>query len=168
MAALLSLIPGKDIFYGALIIALLLFGWHEVNHLKAEGATKEVAALKISSDKLVAQEAAHVALVAKTYAAAAANTQGKLDAQIQANTALASNDANRVREYNAYRSQHPAMASAGGTVGSSGQGTGSASQSEDFAGELGQAGVSLADALRDSNAALGACMKDRDDLTGKP
>jgi hypothetical protein len=168
MPALLALIPFRDWIYGALIVGLIVFGIHERNHLIAEGAAHEVAALKESSDKLIAKETAHVALVAKTYAAAAAQTQGDLDAKIQAADAQHTSDAQRLREYSAYRSTHPDVASPAGASGNSGAGTSSAGQSEDFVASLGQSGVALADALRDTSAALSACMKDRNDLTGKP
>lgn len=163
---LLSLIPIKDWFYGAVIVGLILFGWHEVNHLKAEGAAHEVAALKVSSDALVAQEAAHVALVAKTYAASAAATTETLNAQLQTADAQHASDAERLRQFSAYRSTHPDVART--AQPSSGAGTNSAGQGEDFVSELGSAGVSLADALRASSDALNACMADRGALTGKP
>jgi hypothetical protein len=166
MPALLALIPIKDWFYGAIIVGLLLFGWHEVEHLKAEGAAHEVAALKVSSDKLVAQEAAHVALVAKNYAAAAAATTETLNAQIQTASTQHAADLKRVQDFADYRRSHPDVASA--TQPAAGAGTSGTGQSEDFDSELRLSSVSLADALRDSSSALSACMVDRNSLTGKP
>jgi hypothetical protein len=61
MGALLAMIPGKDLVYGALIVALLIFGVYERNHLIAEGAQHELAALKLSSDRLQKQTAAQTA-----------------------------------------------------------------------------------------------------------
>lgn len=52
MGALLAMIPGKDIFYGALIVGLIACGIYERNHLIAEGEQHEAAALKASSDRL--------------------------------------------------------------------------------------------------------------------
>lgn len=52
MGALLALIPGKDLAYGAIIVALLVFGVYERNHLIAEGQQHELVALKLSSDRL--------------------------------------------------------------------------------------------------------------------
>jgi hypothetical protein len=168
MSALLALIPSKDWIYGAIIAGLIAFGFYEVHHLKAEGAASEVTALKVSSDKLIAQETAHVALVAKTYAAAAAATQETLDEQVQTAARAQVSDSERLREYSAYRSTHPDVASAAGAGGNTVTGSPSAGQGEDFVSELGSAGVSLADALRGTSAALTACMSDRDSLTGKP
>lgn len=61
MTALLALIPGKDMLYGALITALLAFGVYERHHLIAEGQQHELAALKLSSDRLQKQTAAQTA-----------------------------------------------------------------------------------------------------------
>jgi hypothetical protein len=58
MGALLAMIPGKDLLYGAILVVLLAgFGWYTV-HERNLGAAHEVAALKSSSDKLQAQTAA--------------------------------------------------------------------------------------------------------------
>ena len=164
---LLALIPIKDWFYGAVIVGLILFGIHEVNHLKAEGAAHEVAALKVSSDKLISQETAHVALVAKTYAASAAKTTETLDEQTQATAAAQSDAAQRLSDFNAYRRSHPTVASAGGAGGSAGQGTGSGGSDSERLSSLEQVALDLAGAAAAGRNALSACMAERDALTGK-
>jgi len=61
MGALLALIPGKDLAYGAIIVALLAaFGAYTI-HERHIGAAHETAALKASSDKLIAQTAKQTA-----------------------------------------------------------------------------------------------------------
>ena len=164
---LLALIPIKDWFYGALIVGLILFGIHEVNHLKAEGAAHEVAALKVSSDKLIAQEAAHVAQVAKAYAASAAKTTETLDEQTQATAAAQSDAAQRLSDFNAYRRSHPTVASTGGAGGSADQGTGSGGSDSERLSSLEQVALDLAGAAAAGRNALSACMAERDALTGK-
>lgn len=52
MGALLAMIPGKDLVYGAMIVALIVFGVYERHHLIAEGQQHELVALKLSSDRL--------------------------------------------------------------------------------------------------------------------
>jgi hypothetical protein len=52
MGALLALIPGKDLVYGAVIICLITLGLYERHHLIAEGQQHELAALQASSAKL--------------------------------------------------------------------------------------------------------------------
>jgi hypothetical protein len=55
MGALLALIPGKDLAYGAIIVALLAaFGAYTI-HERHIGAAHETAALKASSAKLQAE-----------------------------------------------------------------------------------------------------------------
>ena len=55
MGALLALIPGKDLAYGAIIVALLAgFGWYTI-HERDIGKAHEVAALAASSAKLQAE-----------------------------------------------------------------------------------------------------------------
>jgi hypothetical protein len=61
MPALLALIPIKDWIYGGLIVLLISFGVYERHHLIAEGQQHELAALKLSSDKLQKQTAAQTA-----------------------------------------------------------------------------------------------------------
>ena len=61
MGALLTLIPTKDLVYGALIAILLAFGVYERHHLITEGATHELAALKASSDRLEKKSVAETA-----------------------------------------------------------------------------------------------------------
>src|SRR5271166_2882216 len=57
MGALLALIPSKDWFYGALIIALIALLVYELH----EGKVHELAALQASSAKLLQQTAAQTA-----------------------------------------------------------------------------------------------------------
>jgi len=58
---LLALIPTKDLVYGAAIICLITLGLYERHHLIAEGQQHELAALKLSSDRLQKQTAAETA-----------------------------------------------------------------------------------------------------------
>ena len=61
MPALLALIPLKDWVYSGLIILLIGFGVYERHHLIAEGQQHELAALKLSSDRLQKQTAIQTA-----------------------------------------------------------------------------------------------------------
>jgi hypothetical protein len=165
--SLLSLIPGKDLFYGAVIVVLLLFGWHEVNHLKAEGAAKEVTALQVSSAKLTAAAQKQVQETATNYASTLVTVKENLDGQVKAAATQHDIDAQRLREYDAYRRQHPAVASAG--TGPSGQSAGSTSAGSDEPrlASLEQVALGLADGGREVSIALTSCVKERESLTGK-
>lgn len=133
-----------------------------------KGATVELAKMKSSSDALLAAANAKIATLTADHAKQVAAIIGVIDNERKANAVSSASDAERLREYDAYRRQHPAVASAGGGPANQGAGANSAGQGEDFVSELGQAGVSLAGALRDSGTALNACTVERDGLTGKP
>jgi hypothetical protein len=61
MGALLALIPSKDLVYCAILLAVIAgFGAYTV-HERHLGAAHETAALKVSSDKLIAQTAKQTA-----------------------------------------------------------------------------------------------------------
>ncbi len=62
LSVLISMfLPIKDWIWGGLVAALLIFGAYEKHHLIAEGQQHELAALKLSSDKLQKQTAAQTA-----------------------------------------------------------------------------------------------------------
>src|ERR1700675_4685145 len=166
MGAILSLIPIKDWIYGAIIAGLIAFGFYEVHHLKAEGAAHEVAALKESSDKLIAQETAHVALVAKTYAAQAAKTTETLDEQTQATAAAQSDAAQRLRNYDAYRRSHPDVARTGQPATDAAV-SGAGEVVQRFS-RMEQVALQLIGAAANSRDALTSFMTDRVVMTGKP
>lgn len=167
MGALLSLIPGKDLVYGALIVALIIFGVYERNHLIAEGAQHELAALKISSDRLQQAAAKQVTQTAADYAASLSTIKENLDEQQRTNSVLASTDAQRLRDFDAYRRSHPALGGAAGGPGPQATGAGSTITVDEVLSGLEQSAQSLAAATRSASAALTACMADRDSLVGK-
>jgi len=167
MGALLALIPGKDLLYGGAIVALLLFGAYEVHHLKAEGAAKEVAALKASSDTLQVTVARENAALASNYAATVAAITEKADENDKASAAQHESDAQRLRDYDAYRSSHPAVESAGSGAQPAPAGAPSDNGVERSLSSLEQVALDLAGALRDDTNALSSCMADRDGLAGK-
>jgi hypothetical protein len=167
MGVLLSFIPEKDLFWGGIVVALLIgFGFF-VHHERSLGAAHEVAALKISSDKLVAAAAKQVQETASNYAATVAALQEKTDATLKADAVQHDSDAQRLREYNAYRSEHPSLGSAASSPGSQNQGTSGPAESYRLLDTLEPVAVGLADADRDLSVELKACMADRDALTGK-
>ncbi len=167
MPGLLSLIPLKDWVYGALIAALLAFGVYEVNHLKAEGAAHEVAVLQASSAKLTADAQKQVVATATAYAKSLTKVKGDLDEQVKTAAVQHDSDAQRLRDYDAYRRQHAALGSAGGGSGSQSAGASSAISVDDVLAGMEQAGLSLASANRLAAAALTACAAERESLTGK-
>jgi hypothetical protein len=83
MGALLSVFGLKDLAYAALIAGVLAYGVYEVHHLRAEGAAHELAALKVSSDKLTEQNAKDVAAKESTWAAESKRIGDQYEATIK-------------------------------------------------------------------------------------
>ncbi len=167
MGALFALIPTKDLIYGALVVLLIAFGVYERHHLIAEGEQHELAALKLSSSRLQAAAQKQVAATAADYANTLSTVKGDLDAQLQTAAAIHASDAQRLRDIDADRSKHAALASAGNGQGSVGQGSTGSSANEHGVADLEQVALSLADAGREVSAALTACVNERNGLTGK-
>jgi hypothetical protein len=167
MGALLALIPGKDLFYGGAIIALLLFGVYEYKHIEAKGAAHEIAALQASSKTLTDAATKQVAETAANYATTVAAITEKADENDKASAAQHESDAQRLRDYDAYRSSHPALESAGSGTQPQAAGTPGDNGVERSLSSLEQVALDLAGSLRDDQNALSACMADRDGLTGK-
>jgi hypothetical protein len=167
MPALLALIPFKDWCYAALIAALIAFGMYEVHHLKAEGAAHEIAALQKSSVQLQTKAAAEVKATADNYAGSLAKIKGDLDEQITIAVAQHGTDAQRLRDYDAYRRSHPALVSAASGRTTPDAGAGSTISVDDVLTGMEQAGLGLANANRLAGAALTACTNERNSLTGK-
>jgi len=168
MLALLKLVPFKDWVYLSLILALLGGFAAYTIHERRIGAAHEATALKKSSDELQAKAAAHVAQVAKAYAESSTANEENLNAQLKAASDQHDSDAQRLREYDAYRRSHSAVASAQAGSGAGSQGGSGAGEDVDQLGSLEQVALGLATAGREVNAALTACMADRNSLTGKP
>lgn len=168
MPALLKLVPLKDWVYLSLILALLGgFGAYTI-HERHLGAAHEITVLKKSSDELQAKAAAHVIQVAKAYSTASTANEEKLNAQLKAASDQHDSDAQRLREYDAYRRSHPAVASAPNAGGVVAAGGSSASSDEHELESLELVALGLATAGREVSAALTACVADRNSLTGKP
>ncbi len=168
MTALLKLVPLKDWVYLSLILVLMGGFVSYTIHERHLGAAHEIAALKKSSDELQAKAAAHVAAVAKSYSTASTSNLETLNAQLKIASAQHDSDAQRLREYDAYRRAHSTVASAQAGSGVGGQGAGSSSEDDGRFSSLEQVALGLATAGREVNSVLSACMSDRNALTGKP
>jgi hypothetical protein len=91
----------------------------------------------------------------------------KADENDKASAAQHESDAQRLRDYDAYRSSHPALESAGSGTQPQAAGTPGDNGVERSLSSLEQVALDLAGSLRDDQNALSACMADRDGLTGK-
>jgi len=167
MLALFSLIPFKDWVYSGVIVALIAFGVYERNHLIDEGEQRETAAVQAASEKAEAAAEAKIVNLNVQHAAEVASVKGALNVQLQTVSAQHDADAQRLREYDAYRAAHPAMASAQARSGTANAGAAGGVGDDDRLSSLEQVALGLATAGARVNAALTACMADRDGLDGK-
>ena len=161
---MLALIPLKDWIYLGVIVALLAaFGGYTVHERRA-GAAHEITALQKSSAKLTADADKKIATLTAAHAATLKKVLSDHDAQIAADTSQHNSDLARLRDADAYRRQHPAVSSAAQSSGTTATGSDNASQVDGSIERLEQVSANLADALRDSNATLSACMVERSSL----
>lgn len=158
MSALLALIPGKDLFYGAVIVALLAAGGYEVHHLKAEGAAAEVKVVQAASAKAQAAAAKQIADLNSQHAASIAAIQEKQSADLKVAAAQSADLASRLRNYQANRGcPHPVLGGAAATPAPGA--AGSSSVDEALAGVIA--------AAAHDHAIVVAERTERDGLTGK-
>ena len=134
--------------------------------LEHRGKVEELAKLKASSAALVAKANAEIAKTNSAHAAEVAANQEKLNAATAANNALADQLDQRVRDFDAYRRAHPAVASAPGVPGPARSGECGAYECGDLAVRLASTGDELARSNGLLVASLQACQQDRDSLTG--
>lgn len=163
MLGLLSLTTVKEWFWGGLVVAMGILALH-VYHA---GERHEVAALAAQSAKLVAQAQAQLEAQQADYNKQLGTLQERLNATIQADTAQHTLDAQRLRDFDAYRRAHPDVPSPSGGQGAGGNGAGGAQPGGDVFERLGSVALELADAVRAEARALNACVAERNALTGK-
>lgn len=132
-----------------------------------KGAATELVKLKSSSDALLKTANAKIAILTADHAKQVAAIIGVIDNERKANAAQSASDSDRLREYDAYRRQHPAVASTGGGPKDQGSGDGVAIGDDAILSSLEQVAGKLADSARTGETALNACMAERDGLTGK-
>jgi hypothetical protein len=137
-------------------------------YLEHRGAEREVVKLQKSSATLIAKSNADIAKTNADHAAENTANQEKLHAAVTASNTLSDALDNRVRDFDAYRRAHPAMASpVGGSIAAS-AGECGARSCGDIAAELAVRGDDLARNSGVLSASLQACQRDRDSLTGLP
>ena len=161
MLALLSLTSLKEWFWAGLVVVMGLLALH-IYHA---GEAHEIAALKVQSAKLVAQAAAQVAATQNVYETQLTKEKSAYENNLQVANAQLASDAQRLRDYDAYRRAHPDVGSAGQPPANAG--AGSPSGSDSILERLEQVAVRLAAATRDTANALSACVAERSTLTGK-
>jgi hypothetical protein len=99
MMAFLASLGIKDIFYGALIAAIVAFGVYERAHLINEGEAKTLATLAASTAKLTAANTAALDALAKADADKLDALESSYAKALATSTASASELAQRLRDY---------------------------------------------------------------------
>lgn len=153
---------------GALLLLVLAgaFGTYTY-HERHVGAEAKVEQLKMSSAKLIQKADEQIAANNSTHAAVVAAIKETADAQHQIDTARNASDADRLREYDAYRRLHSAVGSPASGQGNPSAGGSSVVGDGDRLTSLEQVALDLAVAGRSSLSALKSCTVERDSLTGK-
>lgn len=167
MSALLALIPGKDLAYGAAIIALLIGFGVFVHHERSLGAAAEVKVVQEASAKVQAAAAKQIAELNTQHAATVAAIQETQSVQLKAAAADSATLSQRLRNYEARnRCPNPVLGSPASPDPSAYTGPGSAGSTAQS--PVDAALAALIAAAEHDNAVLVAERAERDSLTGKP
>jgi hypothetical protein len=162
LTILTKLIPFRDWLYAGLAIAATVFWFHHDHVEQVAGAAKVTAAVKEASAKADAKAAAQIAALNDQHATQLAKVKEVYDNAITSAAAQHDADLERLRHITAGRDNggHPSL-------GSPTPAAPTADSGDHSFASLGAVAAGLADALRQDDAALGACYADRDALTGK-
>lgn len=158
MSALLALIPGKDWFYGALIIGGAVLCWHFYD--KYESAVNYAATVKQESAQALADAKKTIADLTTSYDAARKADKETYDKALADAAVQHATDTERLRGLAAARASDSVLSGASGLTAAIAAWSDRLSRVEGISGRL-------ADALRQDDAAALACYADRDALTGK-
>lgn len=157
----------KSYLYIALLLGVIVFGFYERWHLITEGEERQALAAKGASEKAEAAAAAKIINLNMQHAVDLAKVKLTYENQLKADAVQSASDADRLREYDAYRRSHQAVASPAGGSGATPAGGGSSRADDDRFSQLEIVALGLATAGAVTNTALSACMTERDSLTGK-
>ena len=154
----------KDYLYGAALLILVAgFGWYTV-HERDLGKARELAILQESSQKLQAAADAHVAALVAQHDHEVASLKGTYENQRIIDSAQRISDAQRLHNYDAYRSAGTPVPGASGGPGNPPVSAGSSSADVVRFERLEQVALGLAAAGRAVSASLTECEVERDSL----
>lgn len=139
-----------------------------VLHFEHKGAADELSKLQKSSAVLVQKAQAQIATDTKQYQAAQATNQEKTNEALSRVTTVQSQLADSVRQYDAYRSQHPDVSRPAGVAGAAQSGECGSEDCGAVIERLAVRGNELAGSVGTLSADLQSCQRDRDALTGEP
>lgn len=159
---LTKLLPFRDILYGGIAIAAVIF-WVHHNHVEqAKGAARIQRAVAAATVKANAQAAARIKLQTQQTAAVQRQVESTYENALAVAGSQHAADLRRLREYEVRRNSHP-HGVLESTPSASAQTHGGSQSFE----RMGAVSAQLAAALREDDAALLQCWTERDSLTGK-
>lgn len=167
MLALLSLIPARDWLYTAIIVFLVMLGIYERNHLINEGKAHELAQIQTASRRVETEAEKNIAALTNAHIDDVTKVKATYEKQLSDLNAQHDSDAQRLREYDAYRRAHQVVDSAPARLAAAQPGASGPSADEQRYESLEDVALKLATAGANVSAALTACVNDRQSLTGK-
>lgn len=157
-----KILPFRDWIYVGIAAAAVVWFLHHDAVERARGAAQVTAAVQVANQKAEKAAAVEIASLNAQHAADVAKVSTVYENALVVASSQHATDLQRLRDYAAYRSSHSNTVLEGTS--------GSAPQTDAGAegpGRLGTTAAELADALRQDDAALMACYRERDSLTGK-
>lgn len=164
---LAKIVGVRDYLYLAIFLAFVGFVLYERHHLIAEGETKILTEVKKTSAAAEQKADALVAKLTAEHIAEVAKIKGETGEQLKAISDLHDSDAERLREYDAYRRTHTTVPGTSAGQRPSQSADEGANGLERQLASLEQVALGLAASGSEVDAALSACINERDSLTGK-
>lgn len=146
----------------------LLLGLFLIAHFEHVGAARALAKLQKSSAALIAKAQTQIAHDTQQYSAAQKANQEKTDEATTRVTALQSELAASVQQYQAYRRSHPDVSRPAGGSQPASAGAAGPDQRDAIIVRLAERGNELAGSVGELSVQLQSCQRDRDALTGLP
>jgi|GEM_PF-6674079 len=167
MPALLAMLSVRDYVLGAIIALLISGGVYEYHHLIDVGEARKLQQIKETSDKAEAAADAKVAAPTAQHANELTALKETYEKQHANDLAQSASDAERLREYDAYRSSHKVLPSAAGGKPNAAVPAAVYTDLDERITRLEVVSSELASSLRSTVDSLRECMTERDSLTGK-
>lgn len=159
---LTKLLPFRDLLYGGIAIAAVIF-WVHHNHVEqAAGAARLQRAVAAATVKANAEAAARIKLQTQQTAAVQRQVESTYENALAVAGSQHAADLRRLREYEVRRNGHP-----NGVLESPAGAPAQADAGPQGFDRLGAVSAQLAAALREDDASLLQCWTERDSLTGK-
>lgn len=167
MPLLLKLIPLRDWLYLGLFLSLIAGSVVFVHHERQIGASHEAVQVRAASDKAEHDAQVKIDNLNKLHTSDVETIRGAYETQRKVDSDKHDSDAQRLREYDAYRRSHQTVGGPAAGPGAVPSRDGGVPSNDDRFSSLEQVALDLAAGGRSVLNSLNACRMDRDKLTGK-